>query len=152
MSTTIRQSIVNNVITALQTILVSNGFNTDVGVNVFEWLEYSTDSTVRPCLIVRDRSDKPEKNEPHVSDRRLTLEILIQTSGTACVSQARSIIGDIYDAIKTGDSFGGYVYWIEEQGDDMEAIHEEDKNCSDQLTFTLFYKTEYMNMYNVRNV
>lgn len=146
-----RQDIVDAVVVALQDIRTVNGYNSDVGLNVYEWLKHSTDSTVRPCLIVRDPKDSVELNEPHVSDRRLTIEIVAQSDGTSAVDNLRGILGDIYKAMKNGDSFGGNIYWIEDGGDEMDGVHEEDLIFSAVVTFTLYYKTGLLDPYTIIN-
>lgn len=150
--TTIRQTIITNLISALQGITITNGYETDVGLNVFEWLQYSTDATVRPCLIVKDVKDYPEKNTDPISDRRLDIEIIAEADGTNAIADVRKIIGDVFVAIVAGGNFGGKVYWIEDTEVTMACIHEEDIIAGASIKFTFYYETEYMNPYNTRNV
>jgi hypothetical protein len=151
MSTTIRQSIITNLKTRMQTIRTANGYNTEAGMNVFEWLEYSTDATVRPAIIIRDPEDNVDQYGAHEKGRKLYVEIVVQTDGTDAVSDARSIIGDVEKAIGTDETFSGLCYMTEDAGNEMESKHEEDILATAKIKYNLYYKTGLWDPYTTIN-
>jgi hypothetical protein len=151
MSNTIRQNIITALKTRMQTIRIGNGYNTDAGMNVFDWLEYSTDATVRPAIIIRDTDDSVEEYGAHVKDRKLSVEILIQTDGSDAVKDARSIIGDVEKVLGTDETLGGYCYAAEDAGNEMESKHEEDILVTAKIKLMLHYRTGLWDPYTTIN-
>ena len=61
MAKSIRQSIVESIIARLQTITVANGYETNLGSNVFDWKLSAVQEGSLPCVALRDTNETIER-------------------------------------------------------------------------------------------
>ena len=96
MATPIRQTLIDNIKTQLQTITTGNGYETNLGSNVFEWRETPLQQSELPGIVIRDPSNQQTKTfGKHESV--LKLEIEIYTQGLPVVT--RKAIADVIKCI-----------------------------------------------------
>lgn len=107
----IRESIVASIITRLETILTANGYQTNLGNNIFDWKVIDVQEADLPCAIVKDTSEDVEtKGGNHLHS--LQIEVEAKSPG---VDRAipRKIIADVQKAIGVDPNFDSQVYRTE---------------------------------------
>jgi len=93
------QTIVDNVVTQLKTILISGGYHTDLGNNVFEWKSNKIDENELPAAIVRDVSDDVPVDEfMGIDDHTMNLEVEIVAKPADSTTEIRKMIADVINA------------------------------------------------------
>ena len=118
MPDTLRQQIVDAIKTQLEGILISNGFATDVGTNVMEWLASPLDPEFElPALILRDLDEPVEEHTRHASrhERSLHIQVQIVATGDTPASAYRLMLADVEHAIRNGmdtDAQGYPISWF----------------------------------------
>lgn len=143
MATPIRQTLINNIKTQLQTITVANSYETNLGSNVFEWRESPLQQSELPAIILRDPSNQLVKTfGKHESVLRLELEIY--TQGTPATM--RKAIADVIKCIgvegKKDNPFT-VAEVIKFAGDEeIETEHTEHKFAGVKMTFEIEYITD----------
>ena len=136
-----REKIMAKLLTQLSIITVTNGYYTNVGGDVREWDVIPMDASECPCLIVQDGEDKIQcghARHQHVLD----VEITAVASGSTAVADARKMLGDVYDALGTDESIGGYVEDIDYEGDTIMLIHPETRIAAGSISLKLHFNTE----------
>lgn len=100
----IRQQIMDKIESRLGTILVSNGYQTDIGNNVFPWL--MTTPASLPAVVFRDPSrDVSAHREAHLSTVFVETEVF-GTSGFTD-DDIRAMIQDVVKAFGTDTTWDG---------------------------------------------
>jgi hypothetical protein len=109
----IRQDIIDAIDTRLKTILISNGYNTDIGNKVFHWRNTNLTEAELPGIIYRDPSTN-EKEHHGVARgwvNKFQVEIVgFDTLAGTTPAQMRLITEDIYNAIDVDDLWGGLAH------------------------------------------
>lgn len=106
-----RQSIVDAVKTRLATITVANGYRTNIGQHVTEWLPDFWDSTLVPAVNFRDPKEVQQQLTPQQHDRRLSIELdILVVSGATTPADVRKAIADIEQAIQTDRKWSNLAY------------------------------------------
>ena len=95
MADSIRQKIVDEVDKELKTITKDNGYETNVGKNVFEWLDAPVEAKDLPAIVWRDRQDPitVDSKVTHIHD--LTMEIELFATGASVPKTMRKLIADV---------------------------------------------------------
>lgn len=150
--TTIRQSIINNIMTRLATITTANGYETNAGNGVYEWREYAIEQSEYPVIVLRDREASTPVPGYYVHDHALTLTFSIYAGGSSVSSTLRKVLGDVITCIAEDLTFGGYVYDVEPVGDETDQEHEETRIGSIDYGIIIKYRTEAFNPYNLEYV
>ena len=119
----IRQDIIDAVDTQLRTILISNGYNLDLGNNVFHWRETNLTEADFPAIVYRDLN--PSEIEHHGVARgyvhTFQVEIVaLQTSAATTPAELRKAIQDIYTAVGVDDLWGGLAHDTQPISDDID--------------------------------
>ena len=113
-----RDQIMSAFVAGMKNILEENGYNSDLGANVFEWRPkiidpsgsgyVPTEQDELPALHVRDPLDKAVTIEQDGSeDHELTLELEIAHEGGAAGAAMRGQIADVRKAIGVDVTWGG---------------------------------------------
>jgi hypothetical protein len=100
----IRQQIIDKIESRLGTILVSNGYETNIGNNVFPWL--MTAPTSLPAAVFRDPTrDISVHNEAHL----FTLSVEVEVFGAAGFTDddIRKMVQDVVRAFGTDATWDG---------------------------------------------
>ncbi|MFA4871378.1 MAG: hypothetical protein WC623_24480 [Pedobacter sp.] len=139
MAETLRQQILDKVKARLQTILVANGYSSNLGSSVFEWRVEPFATSELPALVYRDPSDDISQAEGHRN--HLTLEIEIVTASET-ISAVRKKIADVILAIGTDTQWDGLAIDTI-PGNDEIIIDQKDKTISGvSMRFTVFFRTK----------
>ncbi len=146
MATSIRQSIIDSIITRLQTITIANQYETDLGNNVFEWRETDIELLDLPCVVLRDPSESVvARGGNHHYSLEIELEAKSLASDTALV---RNIIADITKAIGVDPNFDSLVYQTTPvENETLEIEHKGKLFSSITMKFEVNYSTQAFKPY-----
>lgn len=89
----VRQSIVDSILENLKKIKIDNGFYSNAGLNVFEWMEKTLEDRDFPALIIRDSSSKV--NETSSLEHILKIEVDIAIKGKNSIWSMREVSSDV---------------------------------------------------------
>lgn len=142
---TIRQRIIDTLITRFSTILISNGYKTDLGENVSRWKETQVPQEDLPHLAWRD--DDEDETEATVGqiDHTLVIECRISTKTEDDLYAARA---DLIQAMGTDRLLGGLVGNTKPPEEVGQADHGDQKVWTQTYRFTLEYPTDQFDEYN----
>jgi hypothetical protein len=123
MADSVRQRLIDAVKTRFKTISVANGYQTDIGSNVFVWRNLERDPLNENESQLLNISDWKEINEPKISgrsDHHKTLFLHIEAECVVAVTEAdsvgRKIIADIEKCL------GVDIKWATTPGDITKAL------------------------------
>lgn len=92
-----RETLIQNIITQLETISVANGYETNIGANVFEWRETPLQESELNCITVRDTNNSTEiAIQKHEHTLNLDVEIFAKNSTPQLMRKA---IADVVKCI-----------------------------------------------------
>lgn len=98
----------NAVDARLKTILAQNGYETDIGLNVFPWRTSTLEDAELPAICCRDGDSKKYDETVGEVIRELPVEItVILASGATTPDELRAVLADVYKAIAVDVSWGG---------------------------------------------
>ena len=90
----LRQEIVTAIVEKMKEISTANGFYSDAGKNVFEWLDKSLGKDEYPAIIIRDISDNVADGQ--YLDHKLKIEIDIAVKdGSNTTWNMREVSSDV---------------------------------------------------------
>jgi hypothetical protein len=106
-----RQLICTAFDTGLKTILVANGYNTNLGAKVFEWRPVPLELTDLPGVIWRDISEDDSAATTgtigyHNHDLKVELKV-ITASGSTTPAEIRKLLADVQQMIGVNPTWGG---------------------------------------------
>ena len=145
-----RQQIVSAVIARMKTILVSNGYNTNLGNNVFDWKTSDWETQEMPGLTVEDGSNNTEAwtlGNPRtgMAKQTLNLEVLIKVeSGTTPASTLRGMIADVVNAMGQDITLGLLNVWTEQDKDESLLLQDKNVISGARVGFKIHYLTHYL--------
>lgn len=152
MSDTIRELIIQEIITALQAIRVSGGYNTDAGIFVLRGAKI-TSKTQLPSLSILAGT---EENEPIGGSEVLTMRVRVDGVSKAnseedLSKEAEKLLGDIITCMtnqtaKVAASYDPAVVYIEGGIEDYPEPGHETIAC--YATFNVKYKFKKGDPYN----
>ena len=123
---TVREQVVNVMADRFRQILITNGYNTDVGNSVFVWKDTPFSVEELPALNIRDESSDIE-DLTNVTERiRLNIRTDIVVSNNDPIPTIRAILEDIRKAISVDETFGGLVLYTRMMGDEIDSVSKED--------------------------
>ena len=103
----LRQRIVAAVEARFATILIANGYKTDIGANVFIWKPLPFQTSELPGMDVRDTDDTSEAQTIGEEVHTLPLEVRCAVTGDASMEDVRKIVADIKQCIGVDVTWGG---------------------------------------------
>lgn len=133
MATLKRKTLIDALETRLKTITVANGYRTGIGSNVkiYRMDVPRPDATgIAAAMVdIRDTGQEPmgqAVNSPQNGiDWSLTVDITVMAwQGSTTAEYIRNAISDIYKAIGTDITFGGYAWQTVPLGDEIEVEQE----------------------------
>lgn len=143
-----RQQIIDKIKALLATITVANGFNTDVGSNVFEWKSISFQDTEIPGINIRDPNEEVEtRGGNHFYT--LTIEIEAKVSASATTNEAREVLADIQTLMGRNqnlDNLAHHVKPVQNELLDFEKVNK--KFGTVLLRFEVEYATKAFQPYS----
>jgi hypothetical protein len=107
MSTNIRQEIIDALDARLKTILVANGYLTNLGQNVAEWDTTPHDPAGATLLEYRDEEAGREDVAVGVQDMILLVTLRVRTAGAAALTDMRNMLADVCTAMHADPTWGG---------------------------------------------
>lgn len=150
MPDSLRQQIIDAVDTRFKTILTANGYETDLGQNVFHWKENAFEQDHLPCLEYRDVSDPPEDIAFQLRLHTITLEVRAYAKGSDVDKTARKLIADIVKCIGTDLTWGGLAEDTEQISvpGEINMDHAEKKIAGTLLVFEIEYTSDRFDPYS----
>ena len=143
---TTRQSIITALVTLFETITTANGYSTNLGQHVEEWKTWEVNQdTKTDTLVIRDtKCDIIEMEEDdNAGDyhfKRLTVQAIIITSGTAASETLRTLLDDVYRCIGTASDLGGLAIDIECEGDQTDIDRQARTYGGTLVTLAILYR------------
>lgn len=141
-----RQAICDAMEVLLKTILRANGYNVDLGSNVYSWRDANLPSANLPALIYRDEQNTVAQtfgNQIH--SLGVALEIYAETN----VEGMRAMIADVTKCIGTDLTLGGLCADITPLADESIRIEHANKRVFGiLLKIVIQYETENWNPYD----
>lgn len=142
-----RQKIVTAIDTALKNIKTTQGYETDLGLNIFEWREEPLQESELPAAIWRDTV------APVVDDtfgehlHKMSMEIEVIASGASAPSVLRQLIADVVKMIGANLTWGGLAEDARPQTEDIKTDRESKRIGSALLKFEVLYLTARFDPY-----
>jgi cobyric acid synthase len=143
----VRQSIIDAIKTRFESILISGGYQTNIGQKVTEWQAYDSNDRNLECIEFRDTSAKitdPDEEDDNAEAwhyKNLTLQVFVQTAGTTASATVRKMIADVLKAVGTDVTWGGYAIDTALEGDETMIDQETKKIGVSLVTLSIHYKT-----------
>lgn len=149
MADSIRQQIMTAIDTRLKTILVSGGYETNAGNNIYEFWDIALEEDELPAIIWRDGAEDTELLVSTTQDRRLTVELIMQAVGTTAPTTLRKMIADVEKAMLVDNTWGSLAIFTSplDITDVFEVDHKERRIGACRAKFTVLYRTGYLNSY-----
>ncbi len=144
----VRQNIITSVKSTFQNITILNGYNTDFGQKLYEWKHVDVASADMDCIILRDNQclfvdpEEPDDNVQNRQWKKLTLQVIVVTSGKTSSETLRRVVADIYKAIGTNPTWDGNAVRTEVDGDEMELDQLNKIFGATIITVNITYVTE----------
>ena len=122
----------------MKLISAANGFYSEAGKNVFEWLEKPLDKDEYPAIIIRDVSD--DTNDGQILEHSLKVEVDVAVSNKATslwdmrevTSDVLKAFGVIEDTINYKCNYLGSEFLVEQKDSVYGGV---------RLSFTVDYQT-----------
>ena len=123
---TTRQKIVEALDTRFKGILLSNGYATNLGRSVHAWRTHDFEEKELPAITYRDTENTQAPYTQLQYTNQLTVEMEITPSpGAATITDARTLLADVFKAIAADDRWGGLAEDTQPAGDRIETEHHE---------------------------
>ena len=120
-----RQEIVDAIKARLQTIQVANGYDTELGLHVFEWKVTAFADSELPGVCFRDTEQTVVELTGGFRNTSLTVEFILgAASGATTAGIVRQGIGDVVRCIDTDPTWGGLAWDTAIQSDEMFMDHD----------------------------
>lgn len=137
-----RQEIVDAIKARLQTIQAANGYDTDLGLHVFEWKVTAFSDSELPGVCFRDTEQTVAELTGGFRNVSLTVELILgAASGAATPSIVRQGIGDVVRAIDSDPTWGGLAWDTAIQSDEMFMDHDGKLTGLAKVTAVVKYQT-----------
>lgn len=134
-------------LSALATIKKTNGYETDVGLNIYEWREEPFDASFSEAINVRELEvvlGRTHDGDDHV----LNVELEVHTTGPNAIRTYRAIKGDVMELIRNNIDWGGLASDTKMQNEEIgESAKEENRIGNFLIPVQIEFTTEYMNPY-----
>ena len=145
-----RQAICTAIDTRLKTITIVNGYETNLGNNVYEFWDIALEESELPAVIWKDGNESSTLLVTNMQDRTLTIELVLQTTGVNAPSDLRKMIADIEKAMNIDDTWNNLVInsSVLDIKDVFEIEYQERRIGACRAAFTVTYRTGYLNSYS----
>lgn len=122
MPDTIRQRIIDAIDTRFKAILITGGYATNLGSNVFAWRTAAIDESELDALVYRDRLQSRIERASATFENNLSIEIEIFSTS---IPQIRKCLADLESAIYVDPSWGGLAIWTDLAEEEMDIEQKE---------------------------
>jgi len=110
MAQTIREKIISSIVDRLEQIRIVNGYNSEIGLNVFRCRQAIDDASELPCANLWPMMD--EQIDYKYGEIHATMPIKIEAfqtfTGNNASVESEKILGDLMYALTKSDPTGGY--------------------------------------------
>ena len=132
-----RQIIVTSIVEQMKKISSENGFYSQAGKNVYEWMSKPLDKDEYPAIIIRDITDNTT-DENQILEHKLKIEIDIAINNKDNTTwDMREVTSDVLKAFGILEDTLNYV--CSYQGSDSLVEHKADVYGGVRLDFTVDY-------------
>lgn len=153
MADSIYQDIIDEWKTLLQTIKTANGYETNLGNNVFEWRPTALEENELPGLVFRDKPGKIAWLSIGKHRNEINVEVEVKVSGSTTPATLRKCIADLIKCVGTeANKAGAVLNNLAEDiqhGDapELETDHANKYFGSLVMKFTIIFLTDPWNPY-----
>ncbi len=134
-----RQSIVDSIVQELQKISSANGFYSEAGVNVYEWLSKPLDKDEYPAIIIRDIADDTT-DDNQTLEHKLKVEVDIAINNKDKTTwDMREVTSDVLKAFGVVEDTLNYE--CKYNGSEFLVEHKDSVYGGVRLEFTITYHT-----------
>jgi len=149
MSDSRRQLLVDAVRTRFATILVSGGYETNIGAKLFEWRVTELETADLPALNFRDTRNVTEQKLSHIHQHALEFEADVLTAGVSeTPKQIRKMIADVVKCIGVDRTWGGIAYDTDPKEDVLGMDQAGLIAGGARIKFVIKYRTRSFNPYS----
>lgn len=142
MADSIRQQIITALDTRLRTITTANGYLTNVGQRVFDWLDRDLADTELDAIVYRDPANEISQETFSQVDNRVRVEIEVKTkSASTTAAQVRKLIEDVYKAIGIDETFGGLAHEAQPVSENIDIQQADKIMGSATVVIDIYYMT-----------
>lgn len=142
MTDSIRQQLIDKIDARFKTITTANGYKTNVGNHVFDWLDRDLNRTELPSIKYKDPINEKSASTTKLWNNELTVELeLCAAAGTTAAEGVREIAEDVYKALGTDETWDGLATKTIPVGEvtDVEQLDQKVAMCA--LTIKITYET-----------
>ena len=137
-----RQEIVDAIKARLATIRTVNGYDTDLGLHVFEWKVTAFADVELPGVCFRDTEQTVVELTGGFRNTSLTVEFILgAASGSATASIVRQGIGDMVRCLDSDPTWSGLAWDTAIQSDEMFMDHDGKLTGLAKVTAVVKYQT-----------
>ena len=149
MADSLRETIVQALSTLLQTVLVTNGYETDAGSNVYGWHDTPLDPAALPALGWRDTDLKtPEAGQTDVHNMTVEIDaVVVKTSAVTAMGQMRKLTADVVKVLGSDLTLGGLAQDIHQITEEIQVEHDDKKIMTATLTFEVIWTSGHFDPY-----
>lgn len=154
MADSIRQRILTALDTRLKTIRTSAGYETELGLNVYEWRVIDLQEMELPGLIWKDYAVGAAEpvtmimGDESLTEQIMDIDITIKVQdGQDTASTIRKAIADVQKAIGTDETWGGLALMTSDNGNETERDQEDRITGNVTMRIGITYHTTRWNAY-----
>jgi len=140
-----RQQIVEAIQESLEQITIANGYSSNIGLNVFEWLTEVLDQNELPAVTFRDAGVEVVVYDTFQVKKKIVLDIELivkETKNSVAAKSLRSMINDVLKNMKIfRDTRNDLIYNMIELGSDATLNQSSRTLAGALLKFELYYIT-----------
>lgn len=134
----IRQKIITVIVEEMKNIRAKNGFYSEAGNNVFEWMDRPFEKDELPAIIIRDTEDSVEDNQ--LFNHQLKIEIDIAVGdGKNTIWNMREVSSDVLRAFQEAEKRLNYRCTY--RGSHFLTEHKDTMYGGVRLEFEVHYQT-----------
>ena len=139
----IRQQIIDYLDTKLKTILVSNGYNSDLGNNVYRWQPNPLPHDTTIALVYKDMEAEVFDAAHNKSDHHLNLTAeIIARAGAASDDEIRKMLNDVIKALGVDFTCSGLAITVKINSHSINDIEPSEKVTGlGTVKFAVLYRT-----------
>jgi len=148
----IRQQLMEAIQARLESIRVSAGYLTDVGINVFHWRDPMGEPFQpheKPCCFIRDASSEITPLDSSVHEHSVAVEIGALVDRSDAVAAMRDLEADLMEAIGQDKTFGGLCHYFQPSGAQADVKTTGEKNAVVRIQCEARYRTPSWNAFTL---
>lgn len=148
MADSIRKRIMTAFDTRLRTILVVNGYATNAGANIYEWLTANLAVSSLPAIAYKDPvvsgGEVVTIAGPVDSQREFEMDVecTLISNGAYILTIIKTLAADLIRAVGVDPTWGGLALYTDLSGDDTEIEQHEETIGSCTVKVSITYRTK----------